>query len=107
MSGEVFTPGVFRTLKASYFRNALDLVDQYHHDAEMNGYTFDRYAEEQVVDMFSQALMTAGEHYLSRPMELPFIPSWSLVLDTPCPTSSAASPTQSTPTMRANRRGWR
>lgn len=82
VSGEVFTPGVFRTLKATFYRNALDLVDQYHHDAEMNGYQVDRHAEEHLVEVFARAIMTAGEHYLSRPMELPFIPNWSLVLDT-------------------------
>ena len=82
VSGEVFTPAVFRTLEASFHRHALDLVDQYHHDAEMNGYEVDRRAEEQLVDVFAQAIITAGQHFLSRPMELPYIPNWSLVLDT-------------------------
>lgn len=82
ISGQVFSPGVFRTLKASFYRNALDLMDQYHHDAEMNGYAVDRHSEEQLISVFSKAITTAGDHYLSRPMELPNIAAWSLVLDT-------------------------
>ncbi|MEM7288127.1 MAG: glycosyl transferase [Actinomycetota bacterium] len=81
ISGEVFSPGVFRTLKATYYRMALDMVDQYLHDAEMNGYSVDRHREEQLVELFAQAITTAGDDYLSRPMELPFMPSWTVVLD--------------------------
>ena len=32
-----FFPGFFRTLKATYYRTALDLSDRYQYDAEMNG----------------------------------------------------------------------
>jgi glucosyl-3-phosphoglycerate synthase len=81
ISGQVFTPEVFRTLKATYYRMALDLVDQYIHDAEMNGYTVNRHAEEQLVELFAQAITTAGGDYLSHPMEQPFMPSWTVVLD--------------------------
>lgn len=35
-TGEVFTTEKFRTIKAAYFRIALDLVDSYGADAEIN-----------------------------------------------------------------------
>ena len=81
VGGEVFTDSVFRTIEASFHRHALDLVDQYHHDAEMNGFAVDRHGEEELVAVFARAVATAGQHYRSRPAELPHIPSWSLVLD--------------------------
>lgn len=81
ISGEILSAEHFRTIKATFYRTGLDLVDQYHHDAEMNGYTVDRNGEEQLVELFTQAIMTAGEHFVSNPMETPFIPSWSRVLD--------------------------
>lgn len=81
IGGQVFSPGVFRTVKATYYRMALDMVDQYLHDAEMNGYVVDRHSEEQLVELFAQAITSAGDHYLSRPMELPFMPSWTVVRD--------------------------
>ena len=35
--GEVFSTERIRTLKATYFRIALDLVESYHNDAVFNG----------------------------------------------------------------------
>lgn len=81
ISGQVFSPGIFGTLKATYYRIALDMVDRYLHDAEMNGFVVDRHSEQQLVELFAQAITTAGEHYLSRPMELPSMPSWTVVRD--------------------------
>ena len=49
--------------------------------AEMNGFPVDRHKEERLVEMFAQTITTAGEQYLSRPMELPLIPSWAVTLD--------------------------
>jgi glucosyl-3-phosphoglycerate synthase len=79
IDGTVFTPEVFRTIKAAYYRSALDLVDHYQNDAALNGFTFDRHAEESAVEMFAQAIMEAGARFLSNPMETPFIPNWSRV----------------------------
>ena len=79
--GQVFSQGIFRTLKATYYRTALDFVDHYTHDAEMNGFPVDRYREEQLVEMFAQTITAAGEQYLTRPMELPLIPSWAVTAD--------------------------
>ena len=77
--GTVFTPNVFRTLKATYFRRALDLIEVYADDAQMNGLTLDRHAEEKAVELFSENLMRAGHTFLDNPHETPFIPNWSRV----------------------------
>jgi len=48
--GTVFTPNVFRTLKATYYRCALDLLDAYYNDAKMNGLSIDRHKEERAIE---------------------------------------------------------
>ena len=75
--GVVFNRGVFRTVKASYYRIALDFIETYYNDAMMNGLYFDRHQEEKAVEMFSQNIMKAGKQFLDKPMEKPFIPSWN------------------------------
>jgi len=77
--GEVFTTETFRTIKATYFRIALDFIETYFNDARMNGLTLDRHAEEKAVELFAENIMGAGEHFLANPMETPFIPSWNRV----------------------------
>ena len=77
--GVVFSHEAFRSLKATYFRMALDFVDAYHNDAAMNNLSFDIHKEEQAVEMFAENIMKAGEAYLDRPMETPFIPCWNRV----------------------------
>ena len=77
--GEVFTPEMFRTLKATYYRIALDFVETYRNDAIMNGLTVDIHKEEAAVEMFAKNIMDAGQGFLDTPMETPFIPSWNRV----------------------------
>jgi len=79
ISGVVMTPEVFRTLKAVYYRTALDLVERFGNVATLNGLEHDSHGEEILVEMFSQALMTAGDEFLDNPMDTPFIASWSRV----------------------------
>ena len=69
----------FRSIKASYFRIALDSIEQYHYDAMINGLHFDRHGEEGSVDLFVQSIMQAGESFLDSPMEAPFMPNWNRV----------------------------
>jgi glucosyl-3-phosphoglycerate synthase len=45
----------------------------------MNGLTYDLHSEERAVELFAENIMKAGEAFLDRPMERPFIPSWSRV----------------------------
>ena len=77
--GAVLSPEIFRSIKASYYRLALDMVERYAHVAAMNGLDFDSHHEEQMVEVFAQSIMDAGDDYLNNPMEMPFIASWARV----------------------------
>ena len=77
--GITLTQEQFRTIKAAYYRRALDLIDNYSNDAAMNQLTVDRHKEESTVELFAQNIMDAGEKFLSNPMETPFMPTWSRV----------------------------
>ncbi|MEX0902325.1 MAG: glycosyl transferase [Pseudohongiellaceae bacterium] len=78
--GVVLSSESFRTLKANYFRIALDFVETYRNDSVINGLTLDIHKEEQAVELFAQNIKKAGEMFLDNPMETPFIPSWSRVI---------------------------
>jgi len=77
--GTVFSEEIFRTVKATYYRAALDLLECYHNDARMNGLSLDRHAEENIIELFAQNIMEAGQTFLDNPAELPFIPTWNRV----------------------------
>ena len=77
--GVVMSNETFRTLKANYFRIALDFVDTYRNDAMINGLNLDIHKEEQACELFAQNIVKAGERFLDNPMETPFIPSWNRV----------------------------
>ncbi|MCL4136563.1 UNVERIFIED_CONTAM: hypothetical protein GTU68_066628 [Idotea baltica] len=77
--GQVFTPEMFRTIKATYYRIALDFVETYSNDAIMNGLKVDIHQEEEAVEMFAKNIMDAGDIFLNNPMDTPFIPSWNRV----------------------------
>ncbi|MEM9437719.1 MAG: glycosyl transferase [Pseudomonadota bacterium] len=77
--GTVFTSNVFRTLKATYYRCALDLLEAYYNDARMNGLAIDRHREEQSIELFAENIMRAGQVFLDNPYETPFIPTWNRI----------------------------
>jgi glucosyl-3-phosphoglycerate synthase len=77
--GVVFEKGTFRSLKAAYYRNALDFVERYKNDALINGLEFDVHKEEQSAELFAENIIAAGQVFLKSPMETPFIPSWNRV----------------------------
>jgi glucosyl-3-phosphoglycerate synthase len=79
-NGTIFNQETFRTIKATYYRVALDFIETYKNDAEINGLKLDVHSEEQAVELFASNIMKAGNHYLDNPMETPFIPSWNRVL---------------------------
>ena len=79
-NGVVFNTETFRSIKATYFRIALDFIETYNNDGVMNGLALDIHAEEQAVELFAQNILEAGERFLQKPMEKPFIPSWNRVL---------------------------
>lgn len=78
--GETFSTERFRSLKATYYRIALDFIEAYKNDAMLNGLTLDIHNEEKAVEMFAQNIMTAGQQFLEYPMDTPFIPSWNRVI---------------------------
>ncbi|CAK9885306.1 MAG: Glucosyl-3-phosphoglycerate synthase [Candidatus Erwinia impunctatus] len=77
--GVNLTSDSFRVLKATYYRYALDMMEIYQHDATMNGLSFDQHSEEAAVEMFTQSILDAGQAFMERPNEKPFIPGWSRV----------------------------
>jgi len=79
IDGTTLGTEIFRTVKAVYYRNALDLVSHYRNDATFNGFDFDLHAEETAVELFASAIMEAGDEFLNDPMGTPFIPNWSRV----------------------------
>lgn len=77
--GVTFSHENIRTLKATYFRIALDLIEMYQNDARMNGLETDRHKEEEAVELFAANIVIAGQTFLDNPMETPFIPNWSRI----------------------------
>ena len=76
---ECSSPRKFHVIKATYLRIALDLIESYANDAEINGLKLDRDAEERAVEMFASNLLKAGESFLGSGEETPYIPSWNRV----------------------------
>ena len=77
--GYVFNQETFRTLKACYYREALDVVDFYRADAAINGLTYDLHSEEAAIELFAKNVLDAGQVFLDSPLKAPFIPTWSRV----------------------------
>ena len=79
-NGAVFSKGLIRSIKATYYRIALDFMDQYYADAVLNGLTLDRHSEEETIDLFAANVYLAGEMYLDNPLLIPAVPSWKRVV---------------------------
>jgi len=79
--GTIFDNGTFRTLKATYYRIALDFIETYRNDAMINGLDIDVHKEELAVELFAENIIKAGNTFLDSPMETPFIPSWNRVFN--------------------------
>ena len=78
--GEVFESERIRTIKATYYRIALDLVESYNNDAIMNGLTYDRHVEIGAIELFAENILQAGNEFLEKSMDPPFMPSWQRVV---------------------------
>jgi len=78
-NGVEFSQEMFRSIKATYYRIALDFVEQYMADAMINGLQLDFHNEEIIVDLFAQNVYAAGEELLANPMQVAFVPSWKRV----------------------------
>ena len=68
--GHSFSKEQFRSLKATYYRAALDLIDAYRNDAQMNGLKRP-HTEEKAVELFAANIMKAGEAFYQNPMDTP------------------------------------
>ena len=78
--GHVFQEETIRTIKAAYYRIALDLVESHGNDAMINGLTYDRHTEINAIEMFAENIMEAGNVFLKQTMDPPFTPSWKRVV---------------------------
>lgn len=79
-NGAVFNSETFRSIKATYYRSALDFVETHYNNAQMNGLSLDIHKEEQAVELFASNIIEAGNRFLEKPMEKPFIPRWNRVI---------------------------
>jgi glucosyl-3-phosphoglycerate synthase len=79
--GETFSRNKFRTIKATYYRIALDFIETYQNDAVFNGLRYDRHSEETAVEMFARNVVAAGDYFLENPMDAPFIAPWNRVIN--------------------------
>tara|TARA_Y100000996_G_C22557117_1_gene655870 strand:- start:1360 stop:2577 length:1218 start_codon:yes stop_codon:yes gene_type:complete len=77
--GHVFSNETFRSIKATYYRLALDMIQIYKSDAEMNGLEFDVHQEEEMVELFAQNIIESGKIYLDSPTTTPNMPTWRRV----------------------------
>lgn len=80
IQGETFSPHKVRTIKATYYRVALDFVELFQADASINGLKFDRHKEEQAVELFAANIVKAGKVFRENPMDTPFIAPWNRVI---------------------------
>lgn len=80
IQGESFSIDKVRTVKATYYRVALDFVEVFEADASINGLRYDRHSEEQAVEMFASNIVAAGAEFLENPMDQPFVPAWNRVI---------------------------
>ena len=77
--GISFSAGMFRSLKVTYQRIALDFVRVYEDDATINGLIYDRHGSIQAVETFTRSLELSGSRFLNDPLGVPPIPSWARV----------------------------
>lgn len=82
--GHQFSNSTLRTIRAKYYRTALDQLESYAFDAEMNGLQIDLHSEEQVIELFAQNILDAGKAFIDSPSEVPFMPNWNRVVSA-CP----------------------
>ena len=66
-NGVVFNSETFRSIKATYFRIALDFIETYYNDAKMNGLTLDIHSEEEAVEMFAKNILNRWPKLFTKP----------------------------------------
>lgn len=78
-SGVVLSSGFFDTLRATFLREAQDLMVMYNGDARINGLHYDRHAEAVAFETFADAIRKAGDVIRNDPSGMPLIPNWNRV----------------------------
>jgi glucosyl-3-phosphoglycerate synthase len=78
--GHILSQSFLNTLNSTYVRFAQDFLSKYYYDSLINGLEFDRHSEGIAIETFSECLHHAGKEYLSKPMEIPTIPTWNRVV---------------------------
>lgn len=79
VSGKIISEEQIRTLKATYLRTALDMTEMYQHDAIINGLDYNIHKEEKTVELFASNLVEAGQAFIHKPDDTPFVPRWKRV----------------------------
>lgn len=82
--GHSFSHSTLRTIRAKYYRTALDQLESYAFDAEMNGLSVDLDSEETVIELFAKNILEAGQEFTETPGDVPFMPNWNRVASA-CP----------------------
>lgn len=77
--GVVFSEALFRSLIATYLRQAEDTLMKYEADAMINGLAFDRHEEAKAVEAFTRAIGMASQMFVENPLGTPLIPNWNRV----------------------------
>jgi glucosyl-3-phosphoglycerate synthase len=77
--GIVYSPGFFEALRAIYLRLAQDTIARYHGEAMINGLKYDRHKEGIAVEVFTRAILKAGQIITDDPLGPPLIPNWNRV----------------------------
>ncbi len=79
VGGHILSDESLRTIKATYLRTAMDLVEMYKDDATMNGLDYNVHQEEKTVELFARNIIGAGRDFIDNPEEAPFVPRWNRV----------------------------
>lgn len=77
--GIVLNFGLLKTIQKNYFKVAEDLIANYHADAMINDFEFDRHDEETYVETFFKALVAASERFLKEPIGPRMLPNWNRI----------------------------
>jgi len=78
--GVVLSEAAADALTVRYVRMAEDTIRGYEADALINGLSFDRDGEEQMVDAFATALQIACRRHHDNALTVPMMPSWARVM---------------------------
>lgn len=78
-SGKIISEEQIRTVKATYLRTALDMVEMYKHDAVINGLAYNLHDEEKAVELFAANIVESGRAFIQNPQGAPFAPRWNRV----------------------------